>query len=93
MQDLTTEALNPEVAYEAIETMDEADVREYARLLVAILDHRNSALRFICTANDSGPWLTTYQEAGGGYEGLQAVAELALSTEPSRSEVGRGVSE
>ena len=42
------------------------------------INRLENALRAICTANDSGPWIDVYREAGGGYEGLQAIAERAL---------------
>jgi hypothetical protein len=37
------------------------------------------ALKAICTTSDSGPWIDVYRAAGGGYEGLQAIAERALA--------------
>lgn len=43
--------------------------------------HRyESALRTIRGPDDRGPWIEVYRKAGGGYEGLQAVAEAALAT-------------
>lgn len=42
-------------------------------------DRYHSALRAIRGPEDSGPWITIYREAGGGYAGLQAIAEAALS--------------
>jgi len=36
------------------------------------------ALRVIRGPEDSGPWIEIYRAAGGGYEGLQAIAEVAL---------------
>ncbi len=42
-----------------------------------------SALRAIRGPTDYGPWMSFYRAAGGGYEGLQAVAEAALSNTPS----------
>ena len=39
-----------------------------------------AALRFISTTNDSGPFVEIYRAAGGGYEGLQAVARRALDS-------------
>jgi hypothetical protein len=38
-----------------------------------------SALRTIRGPEDRGPWMEFYREAGGGYSGLQAIAEAALS--------------
>jgi hypothetical protein len=35
-------------------------------------------LRAICTAGDGAPFTREYQGAGGGYEGLQAIARAAL---------------
>lgn len=41
--------------------------------------HRyEDALRTIRGPEDCGPWIEVYREAGGGYGGLQAVAEQAL---------------
>jgi hypothetical protein len=37
-----------------------------------------SGLHAICTTGDSGPWIDVYRKAGGGYEGLQKIAEEAL---------------
>lgn len=37
-----------------------------------------SALRMIRGPEDRGPWIDAYRQAGGGYEGLQAVARAAL---------------
>lgn len=45
-------------------------------------DRCRSALRAIRGPEDSGPWITIYREAGGGYAGLQAIAEAALAEEP-----------
>ena len=42
------------------------------------LEETCSALRAIRGPEDSGPWIIVYREAGGGYEGLQAIAEVAL---------------
>ena len=42
------------------------------------LNEMYEALRFICTTNDSGPWIDVYRRAGGGYEGLQAVAAACI---------------
>jgi histidine triad (HIT) family protein len=46
-----------------------------------------SALRAIRGPEDQGVWIGVYREAGGGYQGLQAIAESALdpaSTEERR---------
>lgn len=37
-----------------------------------------SALEAIRGPEDSGPWIDAYRAAGGGYAGLQAIAEEAL---------------
>ncbi len=37
------------------------------------------ALDAICGPRDSGPFMDVYRTAGGGYEGLQAIARAALS--------------
>lgn len=36
-------------------------------------------LRAICTAGDGAPFTDAYRNAGGGYEGLQAIATAALA--------------
>lgn len=36
-------------------------------------------LRAICTAGDGAPFTDAYRDAGGGYEGLQAIATAALA--------------
>lgn len=38
-----------------------------------------NGLRAITTAGDAAPFTDAYRDAGGGYEGLQAVAEAALA--------------
>jgi hypothetical protein len=40
--------------------------------------HLEAALKAICTTNDQGYWIEVYRAAGGGYQGLQAIAEKAL---------------
>lgn len=63
--------------------------------LRSILDQRNryrSALTAICTANDAGPWIEVYRSAGGGYEGLQKIAETALADSGPDSEGKEGTS-
>lgn len=42
------------------------------------VERLESALRMIQGPEDRGPWIDVYRAAGGGYEGLQAVAEEAL---------------
>jgi hypothetical protein len=37
-----------------------------------------NGLRAICTAGDGSPFADAYLTAGGGYEGLQAIAGAAL---------------
>jgi hypothetical protein len=46
--------------------------------VIARLERYEDALRTIRGPSDSGPFMLVYREAGGGYEGLQAVAEAAL---------------
>lgn len=36
------------------------------------------ALRTIAGPSDSAPYIWVYRDAGGGYEGLQAIAKAAL---------------
>jgi hypothetical protein len=44
----------------------------------AELDRLRSALQTIRGPEDRGPWIEVYRAAGGGYEGLQAIARAAL---------------
>lgn len=44
----------------------------------ALIDVLESALRTIRGPEDRGIWMIPYREAGGGYEGLQAIARAAL---------------
>lgn len=57
------------------------DAREH---FAARIDRLESALKTIRGPGDSGPWILIYQEAGGGYRGLQAIAEKALEDQESR---------
>jgi hypothetical protein len=41
-------------------------------------DRFKAALQTIRGPEDRGPWIEVYREAGGGYEGLQAIARVAL---------------
>lgn len=43
------------------------------------LNRYDSALRTIRGPEDRGGWIEVYRKAGGGYEGLQAIAEAALA--------------
>lgn len=51
--------------------------------VVPFAQHANAvqALRFIAGPSDSGALIEVYRDAGGGYEGLQAVARHALGDE------------
>jgi hypothetical protein len=40
------------------------------------------ALEAIAGPEDSGPFIGAYRSAGGGYEGLQAIAKTALGRNP-----------
>lgn len=65
------------------------DQDAFARLdLGALMPAEASALwvglRAICTAGDGGPYADAYQGAGGGYEGLQAIARAALAETEQR---------
>jgi hypothetical protein len=44
----------------------------------ARVERLEGALRTIRGPEDRGPWIMVYREAGGGYEGLQAIATVAL---------------
>lgn len=46
--------------------------------LEATVERYAAALRTIRGPEDRGPWIAVYQRAGGGYEGLQAIAREAL---------------
>jgi hypothetical protein len=49
--------------------------------LEAKLTRYEEALRTISGPADSGPYIDTYREAGGGYRGLQAIALATLDKE------------
>ena len=65
----------------------EQNVRDVARVvaerdsLQREVERQRDALDFITGGVDRGPWIFVYREAGGGYEGLQAVAREALKGE------------
>lgn len=82
MHDVTTSMAAAD-AHKTVERLNLHDLQNYAHLLIDMLEHRNSALLAICQTNDSGPWIDAYRAAGGGYEGLQAIARTAMETEPS----------
>ncbi len=52
---------------------------EQVPALVAEIQRLRAGLRAICVAGHGDPYATEYVEAGGGYEGLQAIARAALS--------------
>jgi hypothetical protein len=65
---------------------EHADPYETIRTLEIRLGGAESALRAIAGPTDAPPWIVPYRDAGGGYEGLQAIAASALSSlEKSRS--------
>jgi len=73
----------PDIATWAIEEVGQArkDCDEDAdedRALRARVAELEAALRTIKGPADSGPWIGFYRDAGGGYEGLQAIAREAL---------------
>jgi hypothetical protein len=45
------------------------------------IENLRDALDYICGGIDREPWVTIYRDAGGGYEGLQAVARSALANQ------------
>ena len=49
-------------------------------------DHHVEALQAIAGPSNSGPWVVVYHEAGGGYEGLQAIARAALAVDPVKDD-------
>lgn len=60
---------------------DIALFRELARALKECDRERLAslgAMHFLCHTHDSEPWIKIYREAGGGYEGLQAVARAVI---------------
>ncbi len=56
---------------------------ETNRLLWNRVARLEEALRVIRGPEDRGPWMLIYRNAGGGYAGLQAIAETALAPEDS----------
>jgi hypothetical protein len=60
------------------EFLEESGRSKAAKELREEFSVATGALRAICTTNDSGPWIAVYRTAGGGYEGLQAIASAAL---------------
>ena len=55
------------------------DDAEKVEALLAEIERLRAALKAICTTEDSGAWIEgVYRPAGGGYEGLQAIAAAAL---------------
>jgi hypothetical protein len=58
--------------------------------MVTKVERLESALRAIRGPEDAGPWIAIYREAGGGYEGLQAIAAAALSDRHSEARPGPG---
>lgn len=62
-----------------VTTRDPADIDRIAAL-EAENEWLRYALRTIAGPADTGPLMDAYREAGGGYEGLQAIARLALTS-------------
>jgi hypothetical protein len=52
---------------------------ERLRALEQRAEGLRAALEAIVGPTDSGPWIETYRSAGGGYQGLQAIAAAALA--------------
>jgi hypothetical protein len=75
---------------EAVDLEPDHYAREAGAALMALASHGYAvlpfrqhanmlqALRFIAGPSDSGALIEVYRDAGGGYEGLQAVARYAL---------------
>jgi hypothetical protein len=55
-----------------------AEQRQRPWQIIAENERLRDALDFMCGGIDREPWITVYRDAGGGYEGLQAVAKAAL---------------
>jgi hypothetical protein len=57
-----------------------SDLYEQGRVaaLEQAAERYRDALDFLTGGIDREPWITVYRNAGGGYEGLQAVAREAL---------------
>lgn len=62
----------------SLETQANTDALEFERNVY------ENALRGICTAGDGGGFADEYRNAGGGYEGLQAIARKALDVIEAR---------
>ena len=63
---------------EAVAAM-QARGKTYPPLSMALyIDRLEDALSAIVGPEDNGAWIEVYREAGGGYEGLQAIAREAL---------------
>jgi hypothetical protein len=62
---------------------------EVARLTAdpGAVDPCRDALDYMTGGIDREPWTTIYREAGGGYDGLQAVARAALDHRPDLEDV------
>lgn len=58
---------------------DAEDWAKRAQAAHAKSERYYEALHTIAGPQDRGPWIEVYRAAGGGYEGLQAIAERALS--------------
>lgn len=98
-------AANPRVVLSLLEERDalrkecsdlRAAVREAIAVTIASLldaaeerDRLREALETIVGPEDAGPWIGIYREAGGGYQGLQAIARAALSIPQDSTEGGR----
>lgn len=61
---------------------DIENVNEAYRLEHLRAEHYATALRTIAGTSAYDSYIATYRDAGGGYEGLQAVAHSALTFEP-----------
>lgn len=69
-----------------VEHVGEGETRQavlpvYSMLCAANVEasRLRAALSFIAGPSDSGPLIHVYRDAGGGYEGLQAVARVAIT--------------
>ena len=68
------------VAHDDYERTDRAFAVTEIMALEADLRRLRSALDTIRGPEDRGPWIDIYRKAGGGYQGLQAIARAALDS-------------
>lgn len=65
----------------------EGELREALQRPQGAVSVERDALDYMTGGIDREPWVTVYREAGGGYAGLQAVAQAALDATTAREEL------